>query len=525
MKGPTIKWLSFAALLCGLSSITSQALSQVQEGKWSFGVHGGLNVWNTDFNTQKVGSGVDLSLRYGFSRELSLGVRTGYEELKSYQVPALPFSIFDYVKLHSFPVSISGWYHFTPGRKISPYVHLGIGGLFFKRLDGNENYMPDNSIQSSFQIPGGVGLEFFPSRNLALTAELGFSLLNGNTDAVGTRSIHSYLSPKVGLNLYLGSNDAEDDDDDRLSNGEEDQFGTGKEIPDSDGDHLKDGEEVHRYFINPVSIDTDGDRLKDGEEVLTHRTDPAKADTDEDGVPDGEEIAKRSSDPLKGDSDGDGLGDGDEIVQHLTSPLHADTDNDGLSDWEEIKTYLSDPNQKDTDQDHLVDGEEVKTHKTDPVKWDSDEGGLNDAQEIAENTDPLNPGDDVRSKAVQSAEPASAYTRALSQYRNRDYSSAVATFESLLAQKIDPDLADNCHYWMGECWFAMGKYSDAIHCFEMALTFQKSEKQDDSQFMIGNCYAAMGEKTAAKEAYDFVVSFFPKSPCAAKAREKLAHLK
>ena len=47
--------------------------------------------------------------------------------------------------------------------------------------------------------------------------------------------------------------------------------------PDTDGDQLKDGEEVITYLTDPLKPDTDSDGLSDGEEVVTHenKSDPA----------------------------------------------------------------------------------------------------------------------------------------------------------------------------------------------------------------------------------------------------------
>jgi hypothetical protein len=59
----------------------------------------------------------------------------------------------------------------------------------------------------------------------------------------------------------------EDPDHDGLTNLEEFQNGTDPQNPDTDGDGLSDGDEVHRYHTNPLLRDTDGDGVPDGLEV------------------------------------------------------------------------------------------------------------------------------------------------------------------------------------------------------------------------------------------------------------------
>lgn len=161
-----------------------------------------------------------------------------------------------------------------------------------------------------------------------------------------------------------------DRDLDGLNDAREAELGTDPDTPDTDGDLLGDGIEVHGTLntyastpTDPLNWDTDGDRLKDGREVLHVgrwrllgvKTDPHDRDTDSDGLRDGNEVLTRArikgyklpvrSNPILWDSDADGLNDKDERAgsantrygRKPTNPWQSDTDHDGAPDRREIR--------------------------------------------------------------------------------------------------------------------------------------------------------------------------------------------
>ena len=107
-----------------------------------------------------------------------------------------------------------------------------------------------------------------------------------------------------------------DTDGDGLYDPVEDSLGSDPNDPDTDGDLLKDGAEVHVYNSSPVNNDTDGDGVSDSVEVGLGE-DPSVVtvygiDTDHDGLPDEQEAAVGTSPHLR-DTDGDGWWDSFEI--------------------------------------------------------------------------------------------------------------------------------------------------------------------------------------------------------------------
>jgi len=139
---------------------------------------------------------------------------------------------------------------------------------------------------------------------------------------------------------------ANDVDSDGMDDGWETSHGLSVGINDAIGDPDTDGlSNIQEFAANtdPQAADTDGDGLRDGEEVRTHNTNPVLADTDGDGLNDGQEVNTTATDPLVADSDGDGLSDGQEVNVHHCDPNKMDTDSDGFDDAMEVAAG-TDPN-------------------------------------------------------------------------------------------------------------------------------------------------------------------------------------
>jgi tol-pal system protein YbgF len=116
-----------------------------------------------------------------------------------------------------------------------------------------------------------------------------------------------------------------------------------------------------------------------------------------------------------------------------------------------------------------------------------------------------------------------AYNAALGEFRRRNFQEAANQFEAILNSGTDK-LAPNCHYWIGESFYGMKKYDDAIKHFETVLGYPGSGKRPYAQLMIGNAYMGLGDKAAAKDAYSKLVNTYPSSSLVEKAKEKLSRL-
>ncbi len=285
-----------------------------------------------------------------------------------------------------------------------PYLFGGAGAMYFNNDKQPSVNSPKPTKQKGwtgiFPVGGGFGIGISEAVALDISGGYTFTLsddLNGynNKDVPGVDGTNDgYYSLGLGV-IFISGSGSSDKDGDGLTKREEKEIGTDPENPDSDGDNLKDGEEVRSYTTNPLNADSDSDGLNDGEELLTYKTDPLKADSDNDSLTDNDEIKNFNTDPLNPDTDEDKLSDYDELKTYLTSPLKPDSDSDTLPDYDEVMVHKTDPNNSDSDADGLTDSEEINNYKTNPLSSDTDSGTIDDLTEINRGTNPLNPEDDV----------------------------------------------------------------------------------------------------------------------------------
>lgn len=116
------------------------------------------------------------------------------------------------------------------------------------------------------------------------------------------------------------------------------------------------------------------------------------------------------------------------------------------------------------------------------------------------------------------------YADARDLYEQRRYAEATSAFQAILAENDKSSYADNCQYWIGECYYGLGKYAQAIAEFEKVFTFPRSNKTDAALLKIGLCYLQMGERQQARSQLEQLIATYPSSQYVAKARKYLARL-
>jgi tol-pal system protein YbgF len=125
---------------------------------------------------------------------------------------------------------------------------------------------------------------------------------------------------------------------------------------------------------------------------------------------------------------------------------------------------------------------------------------------------------------MRTTDPRMEYDRALELFNQRNYEDALSIWMGLVNTGAPEGLESNCHYWIGECYYAMRQYSEAITHFQHVLEYAQTTKKDDAQLKIALCYEQMGDKARAKQEYQRLIDQYPVSPYVTRARERMGRL-
>jgi TolA-binding protein len=109
-------------------------------------------------------------------------------------------------------------------------------------------------------------------------------------------------------------------------------------------------------------------------------------------------------------------------------------------------------------------------------------------------------------------------------FQQHSYKRATHKFFQLLQANRNHPLADNCQYWIGECYFAQGNYYQAIVEFNKVAAFDAADKKDDAQIMLGLAFMRLGESQHAQTELNWLVNAFASSEYVSRAYRFLRQL-
>lgn len=114
------------------------------------------------------------------------------------------------------------------------------------------------------------------------------------------------------------------------------------------------------------------------------------------------------------------------------------------------------------------------------------------------------------------------YEEAWRLMERKDYRSAIARFKDFLRKYSSSEFGDNAQYWVGECYYALREFDQAILEFDaVRRKYPKGEKVPAALLKQGFAFAELGDKVDARLILQELVDRYPQSQEAAKAKQKL----
>ena len=139
------------------------------------------------------------------------------------------------------------------------------------------------------------------------------------------------------------------------------------------------------------------------------------------------------------------------------------------------------------------------------------------------------PGPGVPGGETQSADDVAKaerdYEDAWKRLREKDYHDAIKQFRKFVEEHPNSHLADNAQYWIGDSYYALQEFDEAIGEFdEVRKKYPKGNKVPAAWLKIGYAFVEQGNRVDARLVLQELINQYPQSEEAEKARGKIQSL-
>jgi tol-pal system protein YbgF len=139
------------------------------------------------------------------------------------------------------------------------------------------------------------------------------------------------------------------------------------------------------------------------------------------------------------------------------------------------------------------------------------------------------PGDgkkDAQKETSKAITEDELYTSALQAYDKGNYSAAREKFQEMMTKYPESDKADNCQFWIAECFYQEKWYEKAILEYQKVIEkYPKGNKVQASLLKQGLSFYNIGDKQNATLVLNELIQKYPKSNEAKVASKKLKGFK
>jgi tol-pal system protein YbgF len=117
------------------------------------------------------------------------------------------------------------------------------------------------------------------------------------------------------------------------------------------------------------------------------------------------------------------------------------------------------------------------------------------------------------------------YKAAYKKFQMNDTDGAIKDFTSFINLYPNSALADNAHFWIGECYYSMKDYDRAILEYDKVIKdYPNADKVPSAMLKEGYALAEKGEIGSARVVLNDLIQKYPEEPQADLAKKKLEKL-
>lgn len=138
-------------------------------------------------------------------------------------------------------------------------------------------------------------------------------------------------------------------------------------------------------------------------------------------------------------------------------------------------------------------------------------------------TDPI--GTPTEDRSAPSINCSQTYDDSFILVRQLDYDKAIAGFRTFLESCQQHDNVPNAHYWIGESYYMLDKFAEAIVEFDILAKDHKSSANiDRGLYKLARSHEELDHKDQARTIYQQLVDDFPGTLSADQAKDRLKEL-
>ena len=99
----------------------------------------------------------------------------------------------------------------------------------------------------------------------------------------------------------------------------------------------------------------------------------------------------------------------------------------------------------------------------------------------------------------------------LANYNGSRYDEAIGLFTQIAVSGTPPELVPNAYYWIGESYYAMQRYAEALQYFEYTTKAGPTYKRETAFYKLSRANHELGNDQAAQTWYERLRAEYPRS--------------